>query len=362
MNVTYLLGAGASFEALPIVNKIPGRLEVFASQFKLSSLNYLLLHKQKSNIAEKYLLNINSPKIQEEKFNTIKQFHGDILWLKNESEKHTSIDTFAKKLYLQGGNDLKKLKYILSCFFLYEQTLNFDKRYDSFFASILDDLSKIPNELKVISWNYDSQLEIAFNNFANSNIKNTRKTLNIFSKGNKNETNKRNNEFSIFKVNGTTNVTDKDNEVYDLILDFDIKEENLITSFLELYESKILFDNHKPNMSFAWENFNSNSNFYNDLANSAKNTDVLIVIGYSFPFFNRKIDKFILDSMPKLKKIYVQDPNNADDIIEKIKGLKPWQTTQITIKSPPGLKATTKDIIEFIPKTFTDQFYIPIEF
>ena len=360
-NITYLLGAGASFEALPIVDKIPERLDSFANQFKLNSLEWLLENQQRSRISEKYILDITDVDIQKRKYDTIKKFHRDILWLKEESEKHTSIDTFAKKLYLQGGNGLKKLKYILSCFFLYEQTLNFDKRYDAFFASILDDLSQLPDNLKILSWNYDSQLEIAFNNFANSTIENTREKLNIFSKGIKNFENEKNSEFSVFKVNGTTSVSSKDNEIYDLILDFDVNDKNLVSSFLELYESRILFNKHEPNMSFAWENFNLQSDFYKNLNKSISNTDILIVIGYSFPFFNRKVDEFILNSMPNLKKIYVQDPYYADDIIEKIKGLKPWKKTSYSM-SKSGSVISTKEVIDFIPKTFKDQFFIPIEF
>ncbi|MDB2462896.1 hypothetical protein N9W61_02200 [Algibacter sp.] len=106
-------------------------------------------------------------------------------------------------------------------------------------------------------------------------------------------------------------------------------------------------------MSFAWENFGKELKFYSDLRDSIENTDILIVIGYSFPFFNRKIDKFILDSMDGLEKIYVQDPENSSDIIEKIKGLIPEKITQHDGYMGP---------IIYESKIFTDQFFIPIEF
>ena len=82
-----------------------------------------------------------------------------------------------------------------------------------------------------------------------------------------------------------------------------------------------------------WENFNQELKFYSDLRNSVEKTDILIVIGYSFPFFNRKIDKFILDSMDNLKKIYVQDPENANDIIEKIESLPPLPNSVIELEN-----------------------------
>jgi len=58
--------------------------------------------------------------------------------------------------------------------------------------------------------------------------------------------------------------------------------------------------------------------------------------------------------MRNLKNIYVQDPNNADDVIEIIKGFFPAPNINFTMKE--------SKIIEYIPKTFTDQFFIPIEF
>ncbi|XCF06637.1 hypothetical protein ABI125_01970 [Tamlana crocina] len=356
MNITYLLGAGASYEALPIVEQIPDKLEGFLNQFYISSFDFVIKNQQKSRIGEKHLFRFNSIEGQKLEFEKIKTFHKDILWLVNGAKNHTSIDTFEKKLYLQDNHtDLKKLKYILSCFFIYEQTFHFDKRYDSFFASILESLSEIPSNLKILSWNYDSQLEIAFSRFSNKTIEESRDILNVFSKGNMptSSAENLNNEFNVFKVNGTTNLKNKKNETYDLIEDYDIDEVNLVSSFLEIYSSRKLFSDYEPNMSFAWENFKEESKFYNNLQNSVEETETLVVIGYSFPFFNRKIDKFILDAMPKLKKIYVQDPKYSKDIIEKIKGLIPEKQVQHYGYLGPIL---------YEPKTFHDQFFIPIEF
>lgn len=356
MNITYLLGAGASFEVLPIVSGIPKTLEEFAEEFNPSIFN-----NNSPNSSFVYNDNIINNYISQNKGfkNTpdyIIQFHEDIVWLKDEAGKHTSIDTFAKKLYLQKDfSNLKKLKLILSCFFLYLQTKKFDKRYDSFFASILNDLFTLPNNLKILSWNYDLQLEIAYNKFANSTIENTRNVLNIFSKGQiTNSGSAKPDEFCVFKVNGTTNVTDNKNKIYDILLDFDLNDVSLVENLLELYRTRVNFKLHKPNMSFAWENFDKEKEFFNNLDNSISKTDTLIVIGYSFPFFNRKIDKLMLDAMPNLKKVYVQDPINAEDIIEKMKGLIPnYQLNTQGFKS---------DKVEFKPIAFTDQFFIPIEF
>lgn len=362
MNITYLLGAGASFDALPIVKKIPDRLEFFSNQFRIYDFKKVINNREEINIACKHLLLFNSPSDQIREYEKIKNFYDDIIWLKNESQQHSSIDTFAKKLYLQKDSNLKKLKYLLSCFFLYEQVFNFDKRYDSFFASILENLSELPNNMRIISWNYDSQLEIAYGNFSNTSIETNRERLNIISKGNIIPNDFESNKFAIHKVNGTTSISHKTNGVYDIIPSFNLDQTSLVSHFLEIHSSRKHWREYEPKMSFAWEKSNEDSIFKLNLKQSISETDILVVIGYSFPFFNRKMDKHILNSMNKLNKIYVQDPKYSNDIIEKIKGLIPWQKTHTTLKSSTGMKTITKDTIEFFPKTFTDQFFIPIEF
>lgn len=42
---------------------------------------------------------------------------------------------------------------------------------------------------------------------------------------------------------------------------------------------------------------------------STKDTISVGVIGYSFPFINRDIDRVIIGNMSHLKTIYIQDPN-----------------------------------------------------
>src|SRR5579872_1888939 len=94
-NVTYLLGAGASCKALPIVKDIPERLNKFKIQLE--------------TIAQTF--GIDSSLLA-----------AAIGRLSKETAKHASVDTFAKKLFLQDNfKDLNKLKVILSMFLQYEQ-------------------------------------------------------------------------------------------------------------------------------------------------------------------------------------------------------------------------------------------------
>jgi hypothetical protein len=358
MNITYLIGAGASYYALPVVDGIPKALEEFANEFnpgelyKIKAIDFL--NKETRNIVKSFLYKFeNDETIQKEYFAKIKTFHKDIIWLKSEAENHTSIDTFAKKLHLQKDyHNLKRLKIILSCFFLYLQTKKFDKRYDSFFASILDNLTALPGNLKILSWNYDSQLEIGFSNFSNSTINKSKKILNIHSKGDVMFDAYAPDKFCVYKINGTTNVKKGEFDVKYILEDFRIEEEVKIRAFLDLH-NEINNYNNQPIMTFAWEDFNVEKGFFPNLCKSISETEILIIIGYSFPFFNRKIDKYILDAMINLKKIYVQDPYHSQDIIQKIKGLIP---------DKKRVDGSYLEPIEYEAKSFTDQFFIPIEF
>jgi hypothetical protein len=67
---------------------------------------------------------------------------------------------------------------------------------------------------------------------------------------------------------------------------------------------------HPTTLSFAWE-----SDIYGDddivkiSIDTTQNTDILVVIGYSFSFFNCEVDRKIIGSMANLKKVYFQFPN-----------------------------------------------------
>ena len=112
--ITYLFGAGASKEVLPIVSEIPQWLEKFLDRIKNA---IYLLSDDQSFQSFKDMLNIGSKRqLQRELFSTIE-------WMINESKKHASIDTFAKKLYSTNQMaDFIKLKAGLSCFFIFYNT------------------------------------------------------------------------------------------------------------------------------------------------------------------------------------------------------------------------------------------------
>lgn len=81
---------------------------------------------------------------------------------------HATIDTYARKSYLtKRTRELERLKALLCAFFLWEQLEHKpDERYDTFLVNVLDgETLNIPKGISIISWNYDSQMELAFSSY-----------------------------------------------------------------------------------------------------------------------------------------------------------------------------------------------------
>ena len=358
-NIVYLLGAGASFgkrdsnnplhvsqkipghsftneisitnitEGLPLVSEIPERLTFVIDKIE----NY----KYSGNIKSK-----NIPldsKLRRPFTYAVDTLVNDLKWLKEECARHATIDTFAKKLYLKGKLDeFYKVESLLSVFFIIEQVINKkDGRYDTFLASVLNSDLNIDDRITILTWNYDSQFELAYREYSDEKDASIiRKKLGIADL--KDQSYETRNQ--IFKLNGTANFINQID-----ISKYDTLSEDLIVELLDSYYKGL--DNQKTNsrISFAWDNKTYiDRNFTNALKNAIEDADILVVIGYTFPFFNREIDRMIFSQMECLQKIYIQDPN-ANNIVGNIKSV--------------FYDSSLSNCIEII--TNTSQFYLPPE-
>ena len=142
MNVTYLLGAGASIEAIPAVGeKFNERFMVFCQLLVINCRDSYPPTSKNRDFIERAI---------------------------RELPKHYSVDTYARKLFFQNTNEYAAFKILLSSYFLFEQmggnrheigfidsTLdasfnkNFpynrkklDPRYDVLYAALLDEKEK----------------------------------------------------------------------------------------------------------------------------------------------------------------------------------------------------------------------------
>ena len=365
MNITYLLGAGASANCLPVMAELPIRLRE------------LLFNIQRATIQN------NPTEIQfkenKDRANAL-QLCKDIEWLLKELRAHTTIDTLAKKFYLQMDqqDSLVLLKKIMIAYFYYEQAFQEgmirpgvvkqlpDKRYDSLIATIIDKKRgsfKLPNNFKIITWNYDFQFELAYRVYLPAlSMDEVQKKLGVFpTKEFFHDSEVFDiNKFSLIRLNGVAGlnsyVSRVDNVAYD---DLEFANLNLLTAVVRAY-SNMSIDEIKA-FNYSWEvvgDFNlifERKSYLKDYAKKIiLNTDVLVIIGYSFPNFNRSVDKDLFKNAYGLKRIYIQDAN-ALAIEDLLRSVIPILQEHDMRRGEFFYTREIKTITE------TDQFFIPPE-
>lgn len=296
--VGYLIGAGASADCIPVVKKMAeskenGIYKKFTDawgteyrQFDISGIG-----------------TIDSYSMQEECKKIIDK-------IEKYSNSHSSIDTYAKKLYLsQNMSGYRLLKVEMSFYFTLIQILNPpDKRYDNFWASILNS-QELPKAISIFSWNYDFQFELTYKEFAGLNgITDVWEKLNINSPSSiMQEENK--DKFHFTKLNGSARFRDngtKSGRGFCEFNDFEIKN-NLANLFKSYYLAKNSNNDEIINeLSFAWEGA-SRSFLLESIQSVLSKIKELVIIGYSFPFFNRKVDERLFEGMTSLNRIIIQD-------------------------------------------------------
>lgn len=338
----YYLGAGASYgrrdadkkiiEGLPVVAEIPEQFALFRTYIETAEI------PSESEMVFQNTYRQTASNIESERRDMLY----DIDELIKGIQEHATIDTYARKLYLTGRErEFKKLKSVLCAFFVWAQLeYKTDGRYDTFLANVLEEGSlMLPKDISIISWNYDSQIENAYKAY-NQNGK-----LPLFEKNIQGEWPQLTDNGRIIKINGSATFEDKST------IQFIKQDEENMPAALQVIEfyhdsqvdtSQIGLD-FKTHLSFAWENSANNDNLKKTLARTTDDTEIVVVIGYSFPFFNRVTDRTIFSGMSNLKKVYVQDIN-ADAVIQAIHAVLP-----------------TDRKIDIEPIRNCEQFYLPVE-
>jgi len=332
--IVYLFGAGASYgertkdsngksisgrieRGLPIVNELETAIDCLCSKIGPD-------HVSLSQ-------NPKYPKLYEE-----------LTWLRDKCREYPTIDTYAKKLSITlQSKEMARLKNALAAYFsLEQQREKRDLRYDGFAASLIQEGGRFPNDVSILSWNYDCQMEFVLNDFAMEPMSITNLWLqnNIGGKGIL--TPQQYNHSVFYKLNGTAlftaiynhhNLVDTDNYTF----------EKLNTILAE--------DSGKwqSNISFAWE---EDEKVMETVEKVVSDAEVLVIIGYSFPFVNRKIDKAIVNGMTDLRHIYIQD-KFAEDVKQSVEAI-------LNVKQEQDLQDKK---LRIDTKTAVNQFIIPNE-
>ena len=297
LNITYLLGAGASAQALPIVRKVEGSPSMSQAFIQLAQ---QLEQFEYDAIYKDYIIELKK----------------NLKWLADGTDEFGTPDTYAKYLFLSNPPELNKLKNSLSAYFIFEQILNkkFDKRALIFLTSIIQEGLIFPENIKILNWNYDFQMQLAAEVFAEerytmgdgASVHSPGLVQYFPGLGNNNYP--ASNQTSLVHLHGIAGAFynhgfQRLNSIYEK------KENRAIDNILQILTTTV-FDQGNL-LSFAWENNATSQNRREYVKKVALNTDILVVVGYSFPFFNRQIDKEIFSHLKeggRLKKIYFQDP------------------------------------------------------
>lgn len=315
--VTYLLGAGASFgkrredgsieRGIPTINEFSEEVDRLIVRIKSEAYNQLGEYKK------------DEMDITEDEFNDVLN---KLEQLRDICELYPTIDTFAKQVYITHSNllnphvhegDYEYIKRVLTAFLIAVQSeKSRDPRYDGFIASIIKEGKVFPS-MTILSWNYDAQFELAYSGYAYERyIPYMWNELNVFDKTYPTQFNM-DKPFAMVKLNGTAFFKDAGHPVMISSRQFDSQFIDPFFGGLQWSIPKFLYNfmhyiNYANTLSYAWENSNRD-NVLDVVKKRVVDTKELIVIGYSFPYVNREIDFQILQSMPNLETIYVQDPN-----------------------------------------------------
>jgi hypothetical protein len=333
-NVTYLLGAGASAQALPTTDSIRQDLQE--------------LTKKDNNEIEALIntaFKVDPREAESRKLPWLGGTYGGtftagLVRLRDSAEDHPSLDTFARMLYFKTGDPnsscLINYKAIIACYLMLRQIhRRVDQRYEMFFASVLQrdphrpTTPFLPPNLRIMAWNYDLQLEKALWSF-------TTDPYHVISTITGNRA-------AVLRLNGSCIPEGSTPEDF-LPLLYDGFSGGTIDDLSKVHDA-MTGGRLRPGIRFAWEN----DGLKDTIKDFVRETEVLVVVGYSFPYFNREIDKTILHAMKdnRLETVYVQSKEDQAETIERIRArlAQSPSTREVGVKPTAGV----------------NQFFIPSE-
>lgn len=319
-NITYLFGAGASYHACPIWKEQAKKMIELPKRL---GHNFTYREGENNNFTD----------------------DNSLVWLigyiGTKAKEFNTVDTYAKKLYLQNNiTELNQLKAAVSCFFTIWSLTNqpnwkyrgsegnmtfykeIDHRYMNLLATYLEkgvNQPRIRDKVKFVSWNYDLQIEKAYLKFTDI----TKDRYEAINKHFPFIPTSNTTELDVCHLNGFHGYYGK-SDVEHLFGNSNTNDISKIISSInfvipELRKKKLSFNNH---INYAWESDSEISSNSREIARRIyAATNILVVIGYSFPPFNHEIDKMLFKSIVKLDRLIIQDPNADAKFISETFGI-----------------------------------------
>ncbi|MEO8400145.1 MAG: hypothetical protein ABI550_10110 [Ignavibacteriaceae bacterium] len=300
--ITYIFGAGASCQAMPLVSNFHSRFKTF--QEFLSS---------------KILFN---------------QIENDCNEFASQIKSHLSFDTFFKKLFHQNkGREIQRFKGIMLVYFLFEQLFSYedllydeefikkegkefilDPRYEALIAGLLKPIKgriEFYKNVNFLTWNYDVNLLLSLKNF----ISPKKSAIEFIDETDKSTHFQINEQIKVFHLNGyiahpVLNEIGNDEKV------------KAFEDFLKEYDTNKL-ERYINNIMFAWEQDIEN---FTALSEIIQNSEQVVCIGYSLPLFNRVFDTKYLNenNLRGGKELFIQnlEINSIRDILTTDLGVR----------------------------------------
>ena len=301
------MGAGASAEAMPLVKATPSRAD------GPKSLSNAMLA-----IAERLTPNIPGSIIKKHTHEPFyRKIAEELKVIAKEGDNYTTIDTYAKYLFLTDKPKFDRLKFVLSVYFSLEQQYykKLDRRYLVWLTSLMTNKS-FPENVKVLTWNYDFQIQLTAELFTKEDISYhntiTRHSppLIDYYPSLQEDTFTEPNRVSLLHLNGIAGFYHTGNIHHHVFLNNEMNNNGN-------YLNKLMENEGYCRMHFAWEKEHQAIPI-RIIDAMAKDVTILVVIGYSFPFFNREMDMEVYRAFRqygKLRKIYFQDPNRDGEFL-----------------------------------------------
>jgi hypothetical protein len=196
-----------------------------------------------------------------------------------------------------------------------------DRRYITLLAAILEARTQtniqIKKNIRFVTWNYDLQLEYAFKSFSHDQLSWDHIFRNLSFRP-KDGTSR---PLEICHLNGYHGfylTENKEQHFLDLTTSQDVKEIVNELSFIQTSQThqQLNLTNH---INYAWESNEIAFETREEAKRIFSETDILIIVGYSFPNFNKEIDVQLFDQLKGRKtKLYYQDPNASISFISQL--------------------------------------------
>ena len=300
-NVTYLFGAGASAGAVPPSDSLRDNIKRLGDDIDVYPFPNSQLFDQLKH-----------------------EFAADCKWLFEETHE-TTIDARAIQ-WKERPSEMKRLKLVLALTLsFWQRTKKVDPRYENFYSRLPLKDKQIPENVTILSWNYDSQFELSYANYFVINEPwsrywSTKQNLKVLSKHYNIGADYKN--YRILQLNGNAcELKSGGVEVSLFAWDRELDSyEGLLTAYVK-------FRNLDSNSSISFATADEPSTGKRTIVDVAmdvvKTTDILFVVGYSFPDTNKKTDTKLLTAMlANLELVVIQDrqPALVEKAIRKILG------------------------------------------